>query len=177
MPDENRLTAFTNVRLCRSGILTHDEPFVFCSATGLILPPTTDLSTAQTIDKHGAIIAPGFLELQTNGLRGFHFTHFDDEASYARKIDDVAKYLPSTGVAGFWATIPTVHSDEFKKVGVDIVLFPLCVLVFGHLYYRSSRACAVDPPFSLPTVHRRSFFIARCTCRRAILALKQEGGT
>ena len=114
MPDH--IAAFTNVRLCRSGVLVHDEPFIFSSTTGRILPSSTDYSTAHVVDLKGAIVAPGFLELQTNGLRGFHFTHFDNEASYAQKIDEVAQYLPQTGVTGFWGTIPTVHSDEFKKV-------------------------------------------------------------
>ena len=80
------------------------------------MAPHGDLSNAHIIDLQGATVSPGFLELQTNGLRGFHFTHFDEAASYAAKIDEVARYLPQTGVTGFWATIPTVHSDEFKKV-------------------------------------------------------------
>ena len=70
----------------------------------------------QVIDLDNAILAPGFLELQTNGMRGFHFTHFEDERKYGEKLDEVARYLPSQGVTGFWATIPTVHSEEFKKV-------------------------------------------------------------
>lgn len=69
------------------------------------------------VDFDGAILAPGFIELQTNGMRGFHFTHFDDEHSYAAKIDDVARYLVTQGVTGFYATIPTVASGKFRKVG------------------------------------------------------------
>ena len=68
------------------------------------------------MDLEEGIIAPGFLELQTNGLLGFHFTHFKDEAQYGAEIDKVSKYLISEGVTGFWATIPTVSADEFKKV-------------------------------------------------------------
>ncbi|KAK5136322.1 hypothetical protein LTR08_003695 [Meristemomyces frigidus] len=112
----HEVVALTNVRLCRSGTLTDNEPLIFSPPTGLILPPSTDLSTATIIDLQGAIVAPGFLELQTNGLRGFHFTHFSNAATYAEKIDQVASYLPQTGVTGFWVTIPTVHSDEFRKI-------------------------------------------------------------
>jgi N-acetylglucosamine-6-phosphate deacetylase len=72
---------------------------------------------AKLVDLHNAIVAPGFLELQTNGMRGFHFTHFEDPEQYRSKVNEVAKYLPSQGVTGFWATIPTVESTEFKKVG------------------------------------------------------------
>ena len=83
--------------------------------TGDILYPTGYIG-GDAIDLEEGIIAPGFLELQTNGMRGFHFTHFQDEKSYAEEIDKVAKYLPSTGVTGFYPTIPTVAADEFKKV-------------------------------------------------------------
>jgi len=108
-------TTFTNIRLCRAGQLVDGENISFSNDTGKILTPGQAYG-GDVVDLQGAIVAPGFLELQTNGMRGFHFTHFDDETSYARKIDEVAKYLPQTGVTGFYATIPTVHSDELKKV-------------------------------------------------------------
>lgn len=119
-------TVFANCRLCLNGSLV-EEPssIIFSKATGRIvdvLPGTnvahTSTATATFIDLDGSIVAPGFLELQTNGMRGFHFTHFEDAQSYQSKIDEIAKYLPSTGVTGFWATIPTVSSSEFKKVGL-----------------------------------------------------------
>lgn len=68
------------------------------------------------MDLGGAIVGPGLIELQTNGMKGFHFTHFEDQHSYAQKLEDVARYLPSTGCTGFYATVPTVSSDDFKKV-------------------------------------------------------------
>lgn len=112
----DRSVALTNCRLCRNGKLIEDESLIFNEQSGEILPANWD-AEMETVDLGGAIVAPGFLELQTNGLRGFHFTHHDDEQSYAGKIDEVAKFLPRTGVTGFYATIPTVNSDEFKKVG------------------------------------------------------------
>lgn len=121
--EKNRLlngsvTTFTNCTLCIDGEVIQHTNVIFSNDTGSII----DLSYAtagQLVDLEGAIVAPGFLELQTNGMRGFHFTHFEDKESYAQKIDEAAKYLPSTGVTGFYATIPTVHSDEFKKVRQD----------------------------------------------------------
>lgn len=108
-------TSFFNCRLCRNGELVEGERLVVSDDTGDILYPTGYIG-GDAVDLEGGIIAPGFLELQTNGLRGFHFTHFEDEASYGKKIDEIARYLPQTGTTGFYATIPTVHSDEFKKV-------------------------------------------------------------
>ena len=103
---------FVNARLCRHGKLVNGEELTFSSATGKIVDSPSD----KTIDLKGAIVAPGFLELQTNGMRGCHFTHFDDQDTYAKKLQDVATYLPQTGVTGFYPTIPTVHADEFKRV-------------------------------------------------------------
>jgi N-acetylglucosamine-6-phosphate deacetylase len=108
------IITFANARLCVGGELLH-EPLTVSREDGTIVG-FDEGPDGEVVDVHGGIIAPGFIELQTNGMRGFHFTHFDDEDSYARKVDDVAQYLPSTGVTSFYATIPTVSSDEFKKV-------------------------------------------------------------
>ncbi|KAK3711370.1 hypothetical protein LTR37_009750 [Vermiconidia calcicola] len=126
LPDSS--TVFTNCRLCLHGSLTpHNTALVVSNATGKIQEvmhntlslPLGDSDSergVEIIDLDNAILAPGFLELQTNGMRGFHFTHLQDEASYAAKIEKVARYLPSQGVTGFWTTIPTVESGEFKKI-------------------------------------------------------------
>jgi N-acetylglucosamine-6-phosphate deacetylase len=109
-----RTTTFTNCRLCIAGKLVQRD-LVVSNDTGRILDgtPSTD---NETVNLGGAIVAPGLIELQTNGMRGFHFTHFEDEQSYAKKVDEVARYLPSTGCTGFYATIPTVSAEDFKKV-------------------------------------------------------------
>jgi N-acetylglucosamine-6-phosphate deacetylase len=88
---------------------------VVSNDTGRILDDASS-ADSETVDLGGAIVAPGLIELQTNGMRGFHFTHFEDEQSYAEKVDEVSRYLPSTGCTAFYATIPTVSSDDFKKV-------------------------------------------------------------
>ncbi|KAF2717790.1 carbohydrate esterase family 9 protein [Polychaeton citri CBS 116435] len=108
-------TSFFNCRLLRNGEIVEGERLVVSDDTGLILEETGYIG-GDAVDLEDAIIAPGFLELQTNGLNGFHFTHFEDEASYANKIDEVAKFLPQTGVTGFYATLPTVQAEEFAKI-------------------------------------------------------------
>lgn len=109
-----------NCRLCRNGEIIEGDQLVVSDDTGNILPRTGYIG-GDAVDLEDGIIAPGFLELQTNGMCGFHFTHFDDEQSYAQKVDEVAKYLPSTGVTGFYATIPTVAGDEFKRVSFESI--------------------------------------------------------
>ncbi|KAK5002764.1 hypothetical protein LTR28_011013, partial [Elasticomyces elasticus] len=110
-------TTFLNCRLCVDGKLVEDQ-FVVSDDTGLILPRTGYIG-GDAVDLEGGIIAPGFLELQTNGLLGFHFTHFDEndggEERYAGEVEKVARYLVTQGVTGFWATVPTVSVGDFKK--------------------------------------------------------------
>lgn len=118
-------TSFFNARLCVGGQLVEDQ-LVVSEDTGLILPRTGYIG-GDAVDLEEGIIAPGLLELQTNGLLGFHFTHFTNEETYATEVDKAAKFLITQGVTGFWATIPTVSSEEFKKVAS----FP-CISLFPH---------------------------------------------
>ncbi|KAF1835970.1 Metallo-dependent hydrolase [Decorospora gaudefroyi] len=107
-------TLFTNCRYMLNGELVEDH-LVISDETGLILKREGYIG-GEAIDLEDGIIAPGFLELHTNGANGFHFTHYEDETSYAKKIDDIARYYATQGVTGFWATLPTVKSDEFQKI-------------------------------------------------------------
>ncbi len=97
---------FTNCRLCIAGTLTAEHSALIVSKDGsidkvllgpCIVPQEGEQSSPELIDLQNAILAPGLLELQTNGMRGFHFTHFESPDQYASKVDDVARYLPSQG--------------------------------------------------------------------------------
>lgn len=116
-------TSFLNCRLCVDGKLVDDQ-LVVSDDTGLILPRTGYIG-GDAVDLEGGIIAPGFLELQTNGLLGFHFTCYENDQQYQAELDKVSKYLVTQGVTGFWATIPTVSSDDFKKVNISQCLATL----------------------------------------------------
>ncbi|KAF2190614.1 carbohydrate esterase family 9 protein [Zopfia rhizophila CBS 207.26] len=107
-------TLFTNCRYILNGDLVEDH-LVISDETGLILKREGYIG-GEAVDLDDNIIAPGFLELQTNGVNGFHFTHFEDEKSYTRKIDDVARHYATQGVTGFWATVPTVKGEAFQKI-------------------------------------------------------------
>jgi N-acetylglucosamine-6-phosphate deacetylase len=107
-------TLFTNCRYIFNGELIEDH-LVISDETGLILKREGYIG-GEAVDLEDSIVAPGFLELHSNGANGFHFTHFEDKKSYAAKVDDIARYYATQGVTGFYATIPTVKSDEFQKV-------------------------------------------------------------
>ncbi|KAK5678070.1 hypothetical protein LTS10_009239 [Elasticomyces elasticus] len=113
MPSEK--TIF-NARLCIDGQLVSGKALTVSDGIITSISDTSTVDNHEAINLNGAILSPGFLELQTNGLRGFHFTHFDNETAYSQKLEEVARYLPQTGVTGFYPTIPTVHSDDFKRI-------------------------------------------------------------
>lgn len=112
-------TLFTNCRYCLNGELVEDH-LVISDDNGTILKRTGYIG-GEVVDLEDSIIAPGFLELQTNGVNGFHFTHFENEQQYEKKLEDTAKYYVTQGVTGFWATVPTVAEAEFKKVNMPIL--------------------------------------------------------
>ncbi|KAL0258938.1 hypothetical protein SLS55_006443 [Diplodia seriata] len=111
---DNQFTLFTNGSYCLGGELV-DDHLVISEETGRILKRTGYIG-GEIVDLEGNIVAPGFLELHTNGVNGFHFTHFENETQYRRKLEETAEHYVSQGVTGFWATIPTVSPDTFQKI-------------------------------------------------------------
>ena len=111
----NLFTTFTNCRLCINGQIVEGERLVVSQDNGLILKSTGYIG-GEIVDLDDQIIAPGFLDLHTNGVKGFHFTAFDNESQYRAKLEETAQYYVSQGVTAFWATIPTVESDLYQKV-------------------------------------------------------------
>ncbi|KAF9738004.1 hypothetical protein PMIN03_011414 [Paraphaeosphaeria minitans] len=107
-------TLFTNARYVLHGELVEDH-LVISDETGYILKREGYIG-GDVVDLDDNIIAPGFLELHTNGANGFHFTHFEDPESYEQKMEKIARYYATQGVTGFWATIPTVKADEFQRI-------------------------------------------------------------
>lgn len=107
-------TTFLNCRLCIDGELINDQ-LVVSEDTGLILPRTGYIG-GEAIDLEDAIIAPGLIELHTNGSLGFHFTNFTNNAEYASSLDTISRHLVSQGVTGFYATIPTVSRSVYENV-------------------------------------------------------------
>ena len=85
-------------------------------SNGFILPNSPLSENTQIIDLENAIISPGFIELQINGALGFHFAHYGEPDKYQAGVRKLAKYLPQTGVTGFYPTVPTVSSSVFKQV-------------------------------------------------------------
>ncbi|KAB8338831.1 hypothetical protein FH972_021775 [Carpinus fangiana] len=108
------LTTFSNCRVCKDGELV-DESFVVNSETGLLLKRGT-YTGGEIIDLGEAIVAPGFIEIQTNGMLGFHFSNFNNADQYRNDLSKVQRYLPSTGVTSFYPTLSTVPGELYSKI-------------------------------------------------------------
>ena len=106
---------FINGPTCLQGRLEETGLCVDVNS-GLIVDGALEITSIHDVQDH--IIAPAFLELQTNGSAGFHFIHFENAESYRQNLVKVSRYLVSTGVGSYWATIPTVSSDVFTQVSL-----------------------------------------------------------
>ncbi|KAL8672752.1 MAG: hypothetical protein Q9168_002806 [Polycauliona sp. 1 TL-2023] len=108
-----------NVRVCYKGSLVDKAELYVNGITGQFESSSAEeqrYADTKTIDMENRIIAPAFIELQTNGCLGMHFTNFHDEKSYEANLEKVSRYLVEEGVGGFYVTLPTVKADVFKKV-------------------------------------------------------------
>jgi hypothetical protein len=130
-----RLLCFTNCQTCVSGELIPQDVY-FSPEQGIIVPNYYYRTEGvERIDLGGAIVAPGFLDLQTNGLQGVHFTQLgrkDDE----EKLLQVARSEARCGVTAFWCTVPTVEEGSWKKVRLLCLMYlasaaPLSVYFYG----------------------------------------------
>ena len=106
-----------NGRFCREGELVEDR-LVISEETGLIVRKTGQgFIGGDAVDLDENIVAPGFLDLQMNGMLGFHFAHHNgDDKTYAQQVDKLANSVVRKGVTGFWATVPTMDGNVFQKV-------------------------------------------------------------
>ena len=134
---------FINCRQCVGGILV-PSPLTIDSRSGRIISNSPIPPDTQLIDCNNGIIAPGYIELQTNGALGFHFAHFQGPDSYQKGVRRLAEYLPSTGVTGFYPTVPTVAPGVFKRV------LPFLSLDYESLGVATVLGAHVEGPFLAP---------------------------
>ena len=115
---EDPLICFTNCHLLHHGEALPEDLY-FSSVTGLITPNyyfRTDNVTR--IDLGGLCVSPGFLDLQTNGMGGVHFSRISDGAGDGdeERLTKISKMEVRRGVTGWWATVPTVERKRWKEI-------------------------------------------------------------
>lgn len=123
------VTRYFNGRLLRNHQLQQEDLWV---SQGKIIAP--QLKADEEIDAKGAIIAPGYIDLQINGGFGYDFS------SEPESVEIVARLLPQYGVTAFLPTVISSSSDHYHN------LIP-------HLYPRTSPGtttilgCHLEGPF------------------------------
>ena len=114
----NNVRAFVNGRVCVRGKEVKKSIFVDLN-NGLIVSDTEKL--VETVDLNGHFLAPSFLELQTNGCLGVHFTNYKDSQTYKENLKNISRHLVTQGVGSFYVTLPTISSVVFKKVSISVL--------------------------------------------------------
>ncbi|KIV98152.1 N-acetylglucosamine-6-phosphate deacetylase [Exophiala mesophila] len=123
---DTSLVCFTNCLVCISGELISQDVY-FSTDTGQITPNYYYRQQGvRRIDLAGLVVAPGFLDLQTNGLMGVHFTSLGsspqgDETSGVSdeevdKLFRVSQVEAQHGVTAWWATVPTVERSRWREI-------------------------------------------------------------
>lgn len=122
---DRSLKCFTNCLVCISGELVSQDLY-FSADTGIITPNYYYRQEGvERIDLDGKVVAPGFLDLQTNGMQGVHFTRLGSQGAGGegsdgledqKMLETVSKAEVTHGVTGFWATVPTVEAARWKQV-------------------------------------------------------------
>lgn len=109
-----KIKAFVNGQVCFRGQALNQSVYVD-EDTGLVIQQPAEMPS-DFVDLKGGLLAPAYLELQTNGCMGMHFTNFKDPQSYQEGLQKVSRHLIRQGVGAFYVTLPTVHRDVFTKV-------------------------------------------------------------
>ena len=126
-----KVKAFINGQTCIHGQALNQTVYVD-EQTGLIIQQPAQMP-ADIVDLNGRFLAPAYLELQTNGCVGIHFTNFKDPESYGDGLRKVSRHLARQGVGAFYATLPTVHRDVFAKVVNLYTCFTECACHISSL--------------------------------------------
>lgn len=141
MSSECRLTQFRNCRLLRDHQLVRDDLWV---RDGKIIDPEKVFFDEKRqahlqIDCNGAILAPGFIDLQINGGYGVDFSY--DIATVEEGVKKVSKGLLTHGVTSFCPTLVTSPPKTYHTVLPKISRKP------GGHHGATILGCHVEGPF------------------------------
>lgn len=112
---------FTNCRLCVDGTLVHNGDLYVDTKSGKIVDRPLH-GSVRTIDLQGRILAPGYIDIQNNGIYGLNFSALNADSSPADVAefksfyrDCMAKYL-KTGVTALCPTVTSNFPEVYEKV-------------------------------------------------------------
>lgn len=115
-------TKFTNCHLCDQGIIYYDGELFVDNSTGRIVGRPEDDANVEVVDLKGNILAPGFIDIQNNGIFGLNFSSLngdsteEDVAGFINHYRDaMTKYL-ATGVTAICPTVTSNFPEVYEKV-------------------------------------------------------------
>lgn len=116
MYKDTNLIQFVNCHLLRDNKIVKEDLWV---RGGKIINPEQIFFDEKIIcdfkfDCHGALISPGFIDLQINGGFGIDFSYHIENVQHG--IDKVAKGILAHGVTSFCPTLVTSPVDVYHKV-------------------------------------------------------------
>lgn len=115
---------FTNCHLCDNGVLYHNVDLYIDKTNGTIYgqdAPPVGLKI-EVVDLEGNVLAPGFLDIQNNGIYGLNFSNLREGATkqdvkefqlFYR--DAMTKYL-TTGVTSICPTVTSNFPEVYSNV-------------------------------------------------------------
>lgn len=119
------VTKFTNCLLVRGSSLVAEDLWV-SSLTGKIVRSqevfyTQNVVPDETIDLHGRIISPGFIDVQMNGAFGFNLSTVPEDLScYGKGLRILNTSLVETGVTSYLPTLCSSRPEVYHQVILTI---------------------------------------------------------
>ncbi|KNC82124.1 N-acetylglucosamine-6-phosphate deacetylase, partial [Sphaeroforma arctica JP610] len=116
--ERHQVLRFVNCRVYKGGKLQDTDVWV---NNGKIIDPfyrfyratsQSDFDADVVIDGHGAILAPGFIEIQINGAFGVDFSNYDTELE---DVQSVGRNLMQYGVTSFCPTLVTSPANKYHE--------------------------------------------------------------
>lgn len=104
-------TKFTNGYLCDEGKLVYGELYIDNTTKRIVEKPSEEL-IQNIVDLNGLVLAPGFIDIQINGIYGVNFSSLKSKQLYK---DVMQKYV-TTGVTAICPTVTSNFPDIYDKV-------------------------------------------------------------
>lgn len=118
-------TKFINGHLCDNGIIYYDTELFIDNKSGKIIseiPQDVSKSSIKLVDLQGNILAPGFIDIQNNGIYGLNFSSLNEHSTPSDITnfknfykDAMFKYL-ATGVTSICPTVTSSFPQVYEKV-------------------------------------------------------------
>lgn len=116
------LIKYTNGFLCDKGSLYKGDLYVDVDTRKIVAAPVDAANVTKTIDLQGNILAPGFIDIQNNGIYGVNFSDLTSEASAAeaakfeKEYHSAMKQYLSTGVTSMCPTVTSNFPKVYQRV-------------------------------------------------------------